>query len=237
MVIGPDPTDHYARIYSERADDYEVMTSREDYEGNVAGTLDRIRRADGLDVVDLGAGTGRLACLLASRARSVAAFDLAAPMLRVAHDRLKADGVHNWCAAVSDHRAIPLPDASADLVVSGWSLVYTVVWYQETWQNELNRALREIERVLRPGGTAVVFETMGTGHEVPVPPTDLLPYFSYLEDVGFASEWFRTDFKFTTQDEARSLTTFFFGEEMAGRTIGTGPVILPECTGVWWRTF
>jgi hypothetical protein len=31
------------------------------------------------------------------------------------------------------------------------------------------------------------------------------------------------------------LAGFFFGAEMAERVRESGLVILPECTGVWWR--
>ncbi|RAP21073.1 hypothetical protein C2W64_03656 [Brevibacillus laterosporus] len=33
--------------------------------------------------------------------------------------------------------------------------------------------MSEIKRVLRPGGTAIIFETMGTGYETPHPPAFL----------------------------------------------------------------
>jgi len=237
VTRGPEPDDHFARIYAERADAYEAMTSREDYKGNLPATLAGICDTEGMDIVDLGSGTGRLAAMLAPKAHSVAAFDLSPAMLRVADCRLRAGGLENWRTAVADHRGIPLPGACADVVLSGWSLVYTVVWYPETWQQELYRALREIQRVLRPGGTVVVFETMGTGHETPNPPADLLPYFGALEDAGFLSTWFRTDFRFADEEEAKSITTFFFGDEIADAIQGDAPAILPECTGVWWRRY
>jgi hypothetical protein len=30
------------------------------------------------------------------------------------------------------------------------------------------------------------------------------------------------------------VTGFFFGEEMVENVTSTDPVILPECTGIWW---
>jgi ubiquinone/menaquinone biosynthesis C-methylase UbiE len=223
-----------AEVYSSKAENYERMIAREDYQGNILQALEQIRPAEGLDVIDTGAGTGRLVCMLAPRARSIQAFDVSESMLEVAASRLGASGLDNWKVKVGDHRSLPVADGSADLVVSGWSVVYMVVWNQETWQVELGKALAELQRVLRPGGTLIILETMGTGFESPNPPPDLLDYFKYLDEAGFSSTWIRTDYQFASLEEAKELTAFFFGEEMIGRVISTDPVILPECTGIWW---
>jgi hypothetical protein len=36
-------------------------------------------------------------------------------------------------------------------------------------------------------------------------------------------------------EEAVELAGFFFGEELADQVKEKGKVILPECTGVWWK--
>ena len=57
-------TDHFQDIYANQADSYEAMVAREDYEGNILKTLQGIRPLEGLDVIEFGAGTGRLTLLL-----------------------------------------------------------------------------------------------------------------------------------------------------------------------------
>ncbi|MBN1261582.1 MAG: methyltransferase domain-containing protein [Anaerolineae bacterium] len=229
-------TDHYEEIYNEEAVRYEALVSHEDYQERLPAALQAILPTAGLDIVDLGAGTGRLACLLAPTARSMTALDLSPHMLAITRDRLRASGLRNWTAAVADHRALPLNDNTADLAISGWSIVYTVVWYPDVWQRELNRALDEMARVVRPGGALLILETMGTGFTTPSPPEDLLDYFTFLDGAGFASTWIRTDYRFADREEARERVTFFFGEAMLEKCEGEGPVILPECTGLWWKT-
>ena len=182
----------------------------------------------------MGAGTGRLARLLAPFSRSVCAFDTSAAMLAVARAQLKADGARHAHVAVADHRALPLQSHSAALVVSGWSICYTVVWAQD-WQTELGRALAEMQRVVRPGGALVIMETLGTGFQTPTPPESLKPYFACLEAHGFAFKWLRTDYRFASVEEARALTTFFFQHDLSDRLISREPAILPECTGIWWK--
>ena len=226
-----------AVVYSSKAEKYERLVAREDYQHNIEAALLKIRDLHGLDLLDSGAGTGRLAIMLAPLARTIQAYDVSAEMLNVAIARFKAGGFQHWRAEVADHRSLPVADASVDVVTSGWSVVYTVVWYPETWRAELARALDELERVLRPGGTLIILETMGTGETSPNPPADLLEYFKYLEEDGFSSTWIRTDYKFTSLEEARDLSSFFFGEEMIKKVISMDPTILPECTGIWWKTF
>lgn len=227
-------TDHYADIYAYHADEYECLIAREDYAGNLLAALRGITPLQGLDVIDMGAGTGRLARLLVPFARSVCAFDTSAGMLAVAQARLAAEGARNWRVAVADHRALPVISHSADLVISGWSICYTVVWEQD-WQAELGKALAEMQRVVRPGGMLIILETQGTACETPAPPESMKPYFAYLEATGFVSTWIRTDYRFASVEEARALTTFFFQQDMSYRLISREPAILPECTGIWWK--
>jgi ubiquinone/menaquinone biosynthesis C-methylase UbiE len=226
--------DYYADIYAHHAEEYERLISREDYTGNLLTALRTITSLEGLDVIDMGTGTGRLARLLAPFARSVRAFDTSAVMLAVARERPKSAETRNWHVAVADHRALPVGSHSADLVISGWSICYTVVWEQD-WQTELGKALAEMERVVRPGGMLVIIETQGTGYETPNPPDNVKSYFAYLDANDFASTWIRTDFRFASVKEARELTTFFFRGDVADRLISREPAILPECTGVWWK--
>ncbi len=221
-------------VYKNKAVKYEQMVSREDYQHNIEAAVRAIRDPHGLDVIDSGSGTGRLAVLFAPTARSMRAFDVSKAMLDVAAARLQASGLQNWTAEIADHRCLPVPNSSADLIVSGWSVVYTVVWCPETWREELAKALAELKRVLRPGGTLIILETMGTGFTTPTPPEDLKEYFLYLEEAGFSSTWIRTDYQFASLEEAEDLTSFFFGGEMIQKVISADPVILPECTGIWW---
>jgi len=226
--------DRYADIYAHHAEEYERLIAREDYTGNLLAALQEITPLEGLDVIDMGAGTGRLARLLAPFARSVWAFDTAAGMLAVARAQLKAGGARHAHVAVADHRALPVQSHSADLVVSGWSICYTVVWARD-WRTELGRALAEMQRVARSGGVLVILETQGTGYETPTPPETMKPYFAHLEANGFTPTRIRTDYRFASVEEARALTTFFFQHDMSDRLTSREPAILPECTGIWWK--
>jgi len=228
-------TDHQ-EIYREQAAQYERLVSREDYQGNILRALNKVVPFAGLTVADFGAGTGRLACLLAPVADRVYAFDRSPHMLSVAAEKLQRSRLENWQVAVSDHRAMAMKTGAVDVALSGWSVWYVVLENPGNWEDELARALGEMQRVVRPGGTFVLLESLGTGKEQPDPPSELLPYFAYLETHGFRRDSIRTDYRFQDRAEAESSAKFFFGEAMIARiTEDERGVILPECTGLWWK--
>jgi ubiquinone/menaquinone biosynthesis C-methylase UbiE len=227
-------TDKQKQIYQTDGDRYEALIAREDHEGNLLKALQEILNPSGLDILDLGAGTGRLAVLLAPRAKSVRAFDVSEEMLRVCRQKLERSGLANWKVEVADHRQLPVADHSADLAVSGWSVSYLAVWNPASWRAELEKWLGEMKRVLRRGSFIVLFESLGTGNESPIRLEHLRDFYPWLDEAGFQSKWIRTDYKFASLEEAEELTRFFFGDELGEKVRANGWVVLPECTGVWW---
>jgi malonyl-CoA O-methyltransferase len=97
----------------------------------------------GCTALDAGCGTGRYARTLRERgARLVVGVDLSLAMLHHADD--------GWPRVHGDLRALPLADATFDLVVSGLALIDI---------DDLSRVLAEWGRILRPGGV-VVYSTL-----------------------------------------------------------------------------
>lgn len=222
----------FKQIYATQAEQYERLVAREDVEGNILKALQSIYPLANADVVEFGAGTGRLTCLLAPLVKSLRAYDESAAMLAVAERKLRDSGQANWSTAVADHRSIPLPDHCADVAIEGWAFGHFVGWHPANWRDETGRALAEMERLLRPGGLMILLETLGTGFETPTPPEHLRPFYHWLEsEHHFAHTWIRTDYHFASQEEATELLGFFFGPEMAARA----QIRFPECTGLWYK--
>ena len=221
-------------IYKTEGDKYEALIAREDYHGNILKTLREITALEKRLVLDLGAGTGRLACMLAPHVSHVHAFDISEEMLRVCKQKFAASGLSNWQVDLADHRKLPIPDQSADLVVSGWSLSYLAVWNPDTWREELESWMAEMKRVLKPGSFIVLYESLGTGNEAPIKLDHLKDFYPWLDETGFQNKWIRTDYKFESLAEAEELSRFFFGDELGNKVVQNSWTILPECTGVWW---
>lgn len=101
-------------------------------------------------IVDLGCGTGRAARALGARwpQARVVAIDFAPAMLAEA---ARQDGAGRCEYLNADALALPLPDASVDLVFSNLML---------PWCDDPDAAFTEIARVLRPRGL-LTFSTFG----------------------------------------------------------------------------
>jgi SAM-dependent methyltransferase len=96
----------------------------------------------GSKILDAGCGPGEMAAQLMQRGYEVWGLDIAEPMVRRARERCRANRFR-----VGDIERIPFPVNTFDGVVC-----LGVVEYLDTDA----KALREIERVLKPGGKAVV---------------------------------------------------------------------------------
>ena len=132
--------DHKA-IYNEEAVNYERLVSREDFQGNILKAIQAVLPLQGIDVVETGAGTGRVTRLLAPFVRSISACDTSAHMLEIAADSLTKGGWHNWSTSVAEHRHLPTGDGCADLCISGWSVCYLVDWNRQGWKTDVAQAL------------------------------------------------------------------------------------------------
>ncbi len=225
----------YDDIYNRQADMYERLVGYEDYQGNLLRGLQQVVDWHRLDVVETGAGTGRVTAMIAPLVRSLQVFDASAHMLAQAEARLKGMRLSHWKTGVADHRHLPVPDSRADVLIAGWSVCYLAINSGERWQEELEKGLDEFHRILRPGGKIILIETLGTGFEQPQPPAILANYLAYLDTHGFQSISVRTDYCFPSLAEARQLVSFFFDDPMNDKLQSSAAgVILPECTGIWW---
>jgi ubiquinone/menaquinone biosynthesis C-methylase UbiE len=225
--------DHFQEIYATKADLYDRMVTREDYQHNLLPALESIHPLKDAVVIEFGAGTGRLTRLLAPHVKQIHSFDFSLHMLQNAV--LPQTG--NWTLTAADNSRMPLPNNMADIAIEGWSFGHITGWYPETWREEMAAALAEMRRVTRPGGVMVILETLGTGSETPNPPNALLADFYHMLETeqGFSHTWIRTDYQFESVEEADELTRFFFGEDFADRIVREGQTIVPECTGIWFK--
>ncbi len=223
----------YREIYQDitHAHRYHTLVSREDYQGNLLREIRRHVRLRSADALDMGCGTGRVAALLAPHVRTLTISDRAPAMLAVARTHLPA----TVTSITADNRTIPLPNACMDLITAGWSFGHATEWVPGAWQADVRAAVTEMQRLLRPNGVAIIFETLGSGVEQPAPPTPALAacYALFEDEFAFVRTPIATDYRFVSSAECAELTGFFFGVAMPGVVQPDGSAILPEWTGAW----
>ena len=224
-------------IYRSGVQRYQALVAREDYEGNLLPAILAVDSLAGKHVIELGAGTGRISRLIASIAGRLVAADISHHMLSLAKQRLGELHRSNWHLSLGSHRALPFTSDMADVILAGWSFCYAALDAGENWRPALGEALEEARRVLRTSGKLILIESLGTGFETPHTPEVLIKYLAYLDAHGFDSVWIRTDYRFADQVEAKDLTSFFFGDGPLPMWETERGVIVPECTGIWWKTF
>jgi ArsR family transcriptional regulator len=162
-----------AQLSRDRARRDSVLAERkgQSWVDRVAGSLDRhyspgrtweaLARALALtcelgDVADLGCGDGAIAELLAPRARRIVGVDKSARMVAAGKRRLKRANVAHVELLQGDMHKPPLPSASFDFVLLQQSLQYA---------DDPEEVLREVARVLRPGGRTLVVTLAAHRHE------------------------------------------------------------------------
>jgi SAM-dependent methyltransferase len=119
----------------------------------------RIMGAHARDVLEVGCGTGDLTCALARTAPHVVAIDLSSPELGLA--RMRAERYPEMASRIEFIRMnamrLELADASFDFAVST-SMI------EHLHPDDVDRHLREVWRVLRPGGRYLVWCPNRLGH-------------------------------------------------------------------------
>ena len=121
---------------------------RADFEAEMAWLFDQLRSAEGGMVLDHSCGPGVVARRLAKSGRfaRVFALDHARAMLARCRDECAVESVDELELVRADALALPFADASLDAVHAGAAL--------HIWP-EVDGALLEIARVLRPGAVFV----------------------------------------------------------------------------------
>ncbi len=111
------------------------------------------RRMPAARALDLGCGGGHVAYRLAPHVADVVAYDLTPAMLEVVAREAAARGLRVTTEQGAAER-LPFADGSFDLVVSRFSAHH--------WR-DLDAALREVRRVLAPGGRALFMDSISPG--------------------------------------------------------------------------
>jgi len=138
--MGTEQGEFWSRVASR----YDEVVDRQIGAGTRSLVRDRLAEEGRLgDLVEFGCGTGFYTSVLAEKADSVVASDVSPGMLTLARERITAPNV---TFQVEDCHQTSFPDGAFDTAFMSLVLHFT----------EPDRALAEVRRVLRPGGTLII---------------------------------------------------------------------------------
>lgn len=134
------------RVFAERAAFYTTSTVHADPSG-LAKLVNLAAPQPEWIALDIATGTGHTALALAPHVARVVGIDLTPEMLAEAEQLRAARGAANVTFRLGDVHHLPFEDASLDLVTCRRAAHHF---------SDIALALREIRRVLRPGGRVVI---------------------------------------------------------------------------------
>ncbi|MGH8383744.1 class I SAM-dependent methyltransferase [Pseudomonas sp.] len=133
-------------------------------------------------VLDLGCGAGHVSFHVAPLVREVVAYDLSQQMLDVVAATAAERHFGNIVTECGAAERLPFADATFDYVFSRYSAHH--------W-SDLGLALREVRRVLKPGGVAAFIDVMSPGNallDTYLQSVEVLRDTSHVRDYS-AAQW------------------------------------------------
>lgn len=137
-------------FFDQVSNDWERIRSLHLSESEVEAAILEAAGADPIGLlVDVGVGTGRILEILSDRVEQGIGIDINRMMLNIARINLERAGILHCSVREADVTAIPLTDASADLVT-----VHQVLHYI----SDPGTAIRECSRILRSDGQLIIVD-------------------------------------------------------------------------------
>ncbi len=177
---------------------YELENLASDRAGVIDTTIDALHPLRGADVVDIGCGTGFHLPRFAALGARVVGVEPHLPLVHRARRRLTAGGEHTASVLAGDAEALPLADASVDVVHARWAYFFGA---------GCEPGLAEVARVLRPGGIAVVVDndvtrsTFGAWFRRAYPAYDPVAVQRFWDRHGFTTEHLTIEWTFDRRDD------------------------------------
>ncbi len=216
---------------------YEVENHAFDRSGLVEATMRSVASWDGRDLLDVGCGTGfhlpRWASSSFGTARSVVGVEPHPGLVTLARRRCRA--LPTVSVRQGSATALPLPDASVDVVQARWAYFFGP---------GCEPGLRELDRVVRRGGTAFVVDNDGTRSTFGgwfrrgYPDIDALAVQRFWTSRGWTRHPVLTSWQFDTRADLEAVVRIEFARRTADEVLSehTGTTV-DYAVDVWSKEF
>jgi SAM-dependent methyltransferase len=182
-----------------------------DRDGLVIRALDELLPRG--QVLDVGAGDGFTAERLGGN-RQVVALEPSAGMI--------GTRPLTWVRGDAEH--LPFTDRSFDGAYATWAYFFSRDW-------DPSPGIRELDRVVRPGGLLAIVDNLGGDAFAAMTDADISADPTWWAMQGFGVETIDSAFRFDDLDDARRLLGFFFG----ARGVAGAVLDVPFRVGVFTR--
>jgi SAM-dependent methyltransferase len=212
---------------------YELENRAADPEGRIESAMRAVHDWTGLDLLDLGCGTGFHLPRWAEHARSVTGVEPRADLAAIARRRVKRLPTVQVLQGTAQR--VPLPDSSVDVVQARWAYFFGP---------GCEPGLRELDRVVRRGGTAFVIDndatrsTFGGWFRRGYPGVDP----DAVERFWSVHGWSRTSldiaWRFTRREDLEAVVRIEFAPDLADRIVAEhAGLTVDYAVNLWWRRY
>lgn len=217
---------------------YELENRAFDPDGLVEQAMLEVADWSGSDVLDIGCGSGFHLPRFAVRAGSVTGVEPYAPLVALARRRTaraSPPGTSAVTVLQGGAEALPLPPSSVDVAHARWAYFFGP---------GCEPGLRELDRVVRRGGTAFVVDndgtrsTFGAWFSRGYPSVDPGAVERFWSTQGWSRTRILTEWRFADRASLESVVAI----ELDPRTAGAVLAEHEGCTvdyavNLWWRRF
>ena len=185
----------------ESPDTYELENRASDRAGVIDTTIEALHPLAGADLLDLGCGTGFHLPRFARRGARVIGVEPHLPLVRRAVDRVRTGGSAARVLA-GDAERLPLASRSVDVAHARWAYFFGP---------GCEAGLRELERVVRPGGIACLVDndatrsTFGGWFRRAYPDYDPVAVQRFWDRQGFTTERLEIDWTFERREDLEAV--------------------------------
>ncbi|WP_347352724.1 class I SAM-dependent methyltransferase [Intrasporangium sp.] len=215
-------------------DVYEVENLGVDRTHVIEAAMRRVADWAGRDVLDIGCGTGFHLPLFASSARSVVGVEPYPPLAVLARQRVS--GMPLCSVREEGAAAIGVPEDSFDVAHARWSYFFGP---------GCEPGLAELERVMRPGGTAFVVDndatrsTFGAWFRRSLPHYDARAVERFWARHGWQRERLDIRWDFDSRADFEAVVGIEFSPDDADLILAEHPdaVGVDYAVNLWWRRY
>jgi ubiquinone/menaquinone biosynthesis C-methylase UbiE len=187
----------------------------------------------GQELLDLGCGSGFHLPRFASSASRVYGVEPHPALLRLAARRTRT--VSNVTVLSGTAQAVPLPDASVDVVQARWAYFFGP---------GCEPGLAELARVVRRGGTAFVVDndatrsTFGRWFRRGYPKIDPLAVEQFWVTQGWTRVPLDIDWRFDDRADLEAVVRIEFSPEVADEILAShSGTTVDYAVNLWWRRY